>query len=266
MRLTVRHITTYAYAPPVDRCALRLRLYPSTFDSQRVLSWSVAVNGRNVPALLTNATGGRESIWTCNEATEAVEIVAGGEIETSDAAGVLRGLRDLVRPGVYLRTTPLTQPDARLKALGENTAGVTTLQRLHALNEAVRDAVDYRPGATSASVTAAQALKLGAGVCQDHTHIFIAAARSIGVPARYVVGYLFVPDANHTETHAWAEAYVPEIGWIGFDPANRLCPTEHYIRLASGLDAADAAPVRGSVGGVRGETLEASVDISQTQQ
>jgi transglutaminase-like putative cysteine protease len=266
MRLSVRHVTTYAYAPPVERCALRLRLYPTAFESQRVLSWTVSVNGKIVQPLLTNATADKQSVWTSNETTEGVEIVASGEIETSDTAGVVRGLRDLVRPGVFLRSTPLTQADAKLKALGEGVTGGATLKGLHALNEAIRDAVDYKSGVTSGGTTAAQALKLGAGVCQDHAHVFIAAARAIGVPARYVVGYLFAPDASQTETHAWAEAHVPDIGWIGFDPANRICPTDRYVRVACGLDAADAAPVRGSVAGSRGETLEASVDISQTQQ
>jgi transglutaminase-like putative cysteine protease len=266
MRLNVRHVTTYAYDPPVERCALRLRLYPTAFDTQRVLSWAVSVNGRNVQPLLTNATADREAVWTSNETTNGVEIVATGEIETSDTAGVLRGLRDMVRPGIYLRSTPLTQADAKLKALGESAPGGATLKGLHALNEAVRDAVDYKSSVTSSGTTAAQALKLGAGVCQDHAHVFIAAARAIGIPARYVVGYLFAPDASQTETHAWAEAHVPDIGWIGFDPANRMCPTDRYVRLGCGLDAADAAPVRGSVAGARGETLEASVDISQTQQ
>ena len=95
-------------------------------------------------------------------------------------------------------------------------------------------------------------------------HVFISAARTLGVPARYVVGYLLAQDTKLTETHAWAEAWVPEIGWVGFDAANRLCPTDRYVRLGCGLDAADAAPIRGNVSGNSQERLSASVDISQT--
>jgi transglutaminase-like putative cysteine protease len=84
------------------------------------------------------------------------------------------------------------------------------------------------------------------------------------MPARYVVGYLLALDTKLTETHAWAEAYVPDIGWVGFDPANGLCPTERYVRLGCGLDSADAAPIRGSVAGTRQERLSASVDIDET--
>jgi transglutaminase-like putative cysteine protease len=265
MHLTVRHATTYAYDPPADRCALRLRLYPPGFDSQRVSSWKVSVNGQAVPPLLSTATGDRESIWTCQGGTQELAIVAEGEIETSDTAGVVRGLKETVRPQVFLRTTPLTEADAKIAALAAAIEGASALDRLHALFNKVADAIDYTPGTTSSHTTAAQALKAGKGVCQDHAHVFISAARTMKFPARYVVGYLFASDGKTTETHAWAEAFVPEIGWVGFDSANRLCPTDKYVRLACGLDAADAAPIRGNVSGVAKERLSASVDIVQAK-
>lgn len=263
MRLTVRHATTYTYEPPADRCALRLRLYPPAFDSQRILNWTVSVNGQAVPPLLSTATGDRESIWTCLAGAPEIAVVAAGEIETSDTAGVVRGLKETVRPQVFLRTTPLTEADAKITALASEIAAGKPLDRMHALFNAVADAIAYKPGTTSANTTAAQALKAGKGVCQDHAHVFISAARTMKVPARYVVGYLFALDGKMTETHAWAEAFVPEIGWVGFDPANRLCPTDRYVRLACGLDAADAAPIRGNVSGASQERLSASVDIGE---
>lgn len=264
MRLSIRHVTTYTYDPPAERCALRLRLYPPSFDSQRVTDWTVSVNGQAVAPLLTTATGDRESIWTTPSAGAEVAIVAAGEVETHDAAGVVRGLRDTVRPQVYLRATPLTEADDRIAALAAGVAGKTPLDRLHALFNAVADAIAYSPGTTSTATTAAQALKAGQGVCQDHAHVFIAAARVLGLPARYVVGYLLAQEARVTETHAWAEAWASDIGWVGFDAANRLCPTDRYVRLGCGLDAADAAPIRGNVSGQSRERLSASVDIAPT--
>lgn len=264
MRLSIRHVTTYAYEPPADRCALRLRLYPSPYEALRVFNWSVSVNGQDVAPLLTTASGDRVSLWTCQGAQPTLEIVAGGEVETTDASGLVRGLRDTVRPGVYLRDTPLTTADERIEKLAQGATGATQLARLHAMCGAVRDAMDYTPGSTDARTSAAQALKQGAGVCQDHAHVFITAARSAGVPARYVVGYLMSADLQ-AETHAWAEAFIPELGWIGFDPANRLCPTDAYVRLSCGLDSVDASPVRGNVVGGPRESLTASVAISQTQ-
>jgi transglutaminase-like putative cysteine protease len=265
MRLTVRHLTTYTYETAPDRCALRLRLYPAGFEGQRVLNWQVSVNGQALAPLLTTFTGDRESVWTCSGPTETVEIVAEGEIDTKDTAGVVKGLREAARPAIYLRTTPLTQASPPIEELASAASGAKPLDRLHALMSAVRDRIDYRTGSTSTATTAAQALKAGAGVCQDHAHVFISAARTMKVPARYVVGYLLAQDGNLTETHAWAEAHVPEIGWVGFDPANRLCPTDRYVRLGCGADSADAAPIRGNVSGSPGERLSASVDIAQVQ-
>jgi transglutaminase-like putative cysteine protease len=264
MRLTVRHATTYVYDPPADRCALRLRLYPPSFDGQRVLGWTVSVNGSGIAPLVTTATGDKESVWTCSGADERVEIIAEGEIETKDAAGVVRGLKDGARPAVFLRSTPLTQADKAIERLAAAISGGSVLERMHSLNAAVREAIDYKPASTHSLTTAARALKLGAGVCQDHAHVFISAARAMNIPARYVVGYLLALDARLTETHAWAEAHVPDIGWVGFDPANRICPTDRYVRLACGLDSSDAAPIRGSVAGTPQERLSASVDISQS--
>src|SRR5262245_44314490 len=115
MRLTVRHATTYSYDPPAERCALRLRLYPPSFDSQKVIGWKVSVNGQAIAPLMTTATGDRESIWTSALAGPEVAIIAEGEVEVSDTAGVVRGLKDTVRPGVYLRPTALTQADKRIE-------------------------------------------------------------------------------------------------------------------------------------------------------
>ncbi|OYX46320.1 MAG: hypothetical protein B7Y90_16240 [Alphaproteobacteria bacterium 32-64-14] len=265
MRLTVRHATIYTYDPPAERCALRVRLFPPSFDSQRVKSWAVSVNGEPVQALLTTATADREAIWSCHGGGEEIAIVAEGEVETADSAGVVRGLRETVRPAVYLRTTPLTEADKKIEALAAGATGEAPLERMHSLFNAVADAVAYKPGATASHTTAAQALKAGHGVCQDHAHVFISAARSLRVPARYVVGYLLAAEEKLTETHAWAEAFVQDIGWVGFDPANRLCPTDRYVRLGCGLDAADAAPIRGNVVGAPKERLSASVDISEMQ-
>jgi transglutaminase-like putative cysteine protease len=123
--------------------------------------------------------------------------------------------------------------------------------------------VDYTPSATTRFTTAAEALAQAAGVCQDHAHIFIAAARVIGVPARYVAGYIDPYVDGMQQTHAWAEAYVADLGWVGFDPANRQSPTDAYIRLCAGLDASDAAPVRGAVSIVGKEALSVQVEVAQ---
>lgn len=141
-----------------------------------------------------------------------------------------------------------------------------TLARLHALSAAVSDAVAYRAGVTTASTTAAEAFALGAGVCQDHAQVFIAGARALGIPARYVSGYLLADEGDVLhETHGWAEALVPELGWVGFDPSNRVCVTDHYLRIACGLDADEAAPIRGSVTVAGDIWIDADVRIAQAE-
>jgi transglutaminase-like putative cysteine protease len=263
MRLSVRHITRYEYDPPVQRASLRLKLYPPRFASQQPEAWSVSVNGAPIAPHFTNGLGEGESIWTSGDPHSALEILAEGMVNVSDSAGVVRGLADITRPAMFLRATSLTTPDAAIKALAAAVPETDPLGRLHALSNAVRDAVDYLTAATLHSTTAAQAFAQGAGVCQDHAHIFIAAARSLGVPARYVAGYLAPDFEGLHETHAWAEAYVPDLGWVGFDPSNRQSPTDAYIRLCAGIDALDAAPVRGSVSLGGDEALAVEVEVAQ---
>ncbi|HRP11711.1 MAG TPA: transglutaminase family protein [Terricaulis sp.] len=263
MRLAVRHLTRYAYDPPAERAALRLRLYPPRFRSQAVEAWRVSVNGEEIAPMLTNGLGEGESIWTAHAPQGLIEIVAEGVVEAQEASGVVRGLADHTRAPMYLRGTPRTAADEAIVALAQGAREADPLATLHRLSNAVRDAVDYTPAATHHSTTAAEALAQGAGVCQDHAHIFIAAARVLAIPARYVAGYLAPNFEGAHETHAWAEAYVPDLGWVGFDPANRQCPTDAYIRLCAGFDAADAAPVRGAVSFGAGEALDVSVEVAQ---
>jgi transglutaminase-like putative cysteine protease len=138
------------------------------------------------------------------------------------------------------------------------------IDRMHVLMNAVRDKVDYAIGVTNAHTSAAEALSDGQSVCQDHAHIFISAARVMGVPARYVNGYFLTETDEPSEAHhAWAEAYIEGLGWLGFDPANRICPTDHYVRLACGLDAGSAAPIRGTRRGGTDEVLDVLVEVQQ---
>lgn len=271
MRMSIRHLTRYRYEPEAVSAALRLRLWPPSTAGQRPVSWTVSVNGAAVEPGLTDAHGDRVGLWHAHVPTGGIEIVAEGAVETADLAGVLSELPQRARPGLFLRTTALTQPSDAVRGLGDGSEA-DVLSRCHALSAAVHEAVDYRPGVSNVTTTAAEALALGAGVCQDQTHVFIAAARAAEIPARYVVGYLHDPDREGSaeDTHAWAEAYVAGLGWIGFDITNQICPTDLYVRLCCGLDAADAAPVRGTIRGTTDEEMEVEIAVrgaaSQSQQ
>lgn len=268
MRLAIRHVTSYRYDPPADRVALRLRLWPVPFEGQAVKDWTVSVNGTPVEAFSTDAWGRAVGLWQTTEPAEAIAIEAAGTVETADRAGVVRGLPVRAPDGVWLRETRLTEATEPVAAFAAGIGGADRLGWLHALCAAVGEAVVYRPCATGTGTSAHQALELGAGVCQDHAHLFIAAARAAGIPARYVVGYMLAAEgeAAEVETHAWAEASVPGLGWVGFDPTHVICPTDRYVRLGCGLDATDAAPVQGAVTGGGAVSVAAAVEIGPAGQ
>ena len=262
MRITVAHCTSYSYSAPVSGLALRLRLFPCALPGQRVLDWRVTACASGIAPLLVNGFGDSEALWLAQRPVERVSVSAEGTVETGDAGGVI-GRIGRAPPGVFLRRTPATMPDAAIRAFAEGVAPGAPLERLHALNAAVGDAIVYRPGATRAGASAAEAVALGAGVCQDQSHLFIAAARLLGHPARYVVGYLHDAETEHAETHAWAEAHVDGLGWVGFDPTHARSPTEAYIRLGTGLDAPDAAPLIGTYTGAAEESLAVTVRVAE---
>lgn len=264
MRLTVRHTTIYEYDPPAAKVALRLHLFPSEFDGQSVDRWLVTVNGERVEKLLTDGFANRIGLWLQHKKCARVEVVAEGNVVTEDKAGVVRGLKRRPPPAIFLHETPKTRPDGAIRDLARRVRGDDALATLHSLSAAVGEAVAYRSGMTTPETTASEALKLGAGVCQDHAHVFLAAARSLGVPARYVTGYLLASEDHHEPiaTHGWAEAFLSGIGWIGFDPSNGMSPTDRYVRLAAGMDADAVAPIRGAVTGETEADLSATVEIS----
>jgi transglutaminase-like putative cysteine protease len=196
-------------------------------------------------------------------------VIVEGTVETFDTAGILRNHRETVFARVYLRPTACTKPNRALCDLRDRAIdGVPDdhpLERAHRLSAAVSDAITYTPGATGPTTTAAEALELGHGVCQDMAHALISLAHASGLPSRYVTGYLLTGDgADEGEAaHAWAEIFIETIGWIGFDPANRCCPDERYIRLGSGRDAREAAPIRGVSRGAGLEAMDVTVTVTQ---
>lgn len=267
MKLIVRHQTVYHYQASAGRAAMRLKLMPIDTAMQQVLEWQVSVNGEPVDSFRPNSFGEMEAIWIRHDRLDNAVIVAEGLVETQDRSGVLGPQQGSLRPDYFLRETPLTRMSDAIRDMALSLPGdAGILNRLHDLSAAVGNAVAYRSGATTSRTTAAEAFALGAGVCQDHAQIFIAGARAMGVPARYVTGYLLAQEgmALH-ETHGWVEAWIADLGWVGFDPSNHVCVTEHYLRLASGLDAEDAAPIRGSVTVAGDIWIDADVRIAQAE-
>ncbi|MCB1395987.1 MAG: transglutaminase family protein [Rhodobacter sp.] len=268
MRLIVEHTTVYTYDQPVRAVVQSHRLTPSRCDSQLVESWDVAVSNGIKGGGFRDGAGDWVQGWSVNGPVSRVEVTVTGVVVTNDTAGVLRGLRESVPALAWLDETAPTRPDAALRALAEGAGDGESLALAHALSAAVAEAIAYRPGSTHAHTTAAEALALGEGVCQDHAHALIAAARIRDLPARYVSGYLFADTGGkpHEAAHAWAEIWIEGLGWIGFDPANGCCPDERYIRLGCGMDAQGAAPIRGIARGHGAESMEIAVAVAAAQQ
>lgn len=263
MRIAVDHLTTYRYERPVRGVVQSHRLTPAVFDGQVVLAWEVSVSDGVTGGGFRDGAGDLVQAWTVPGPVSEIEVRVKGLVETRDLAGVLRGLREMVPPEVWLRETHATRADAALTKLALGAAAAPdALARAHALAAAVAEAIEYKPGATHALTTAAEAMARGEGVCQDHAHALIAAARVAGLPARYVSGYMLDGREGPGEAaHAWAEIHVEGLGWVGFDPANRCCPDERYVRLGCGFDAQDAAPIRGVARGPGSESMEVVVAV-----
>lgn len=276
MRIRVRHVTRSVYEQPAQSGVLTVRLTPPTFEGQSVVEWAIRAPGIERAATFRDGFGNRAHLISIDHEHSELVIEAEGVVETSDRNGIVRGLFEVAPVRVSMRQTPVTVPDDAIRSLARETKADDGVAGLHRLMHGVRDRIEYTVGQTDSDTTAAEALSRGLGVCQDHAHVFIAAARTLGIPARYVCGYMVAEDDQPAEAHhGWAEAWVEGIGWIGFDPANRICPTDRYVRLACGLDAASAAPIRGSRQGGVGETLDVKVEAesamgsqtqSQTQQ
>ncbi|HVJ55598.1 MAG TPA: transglutaminase family protein [Aliidongia sp.] len=267
MRLRVRHQTAYHYDSPIAAAIQTLRLTPRSYDGMNVLRWKVRSETRQELPSYTDGYGNLTHCHSVNHPHTSAVVLVEGDVETSNTHGVVRGTIERFPAAFYLRSTPLTLPHPAIEELaGSIPRNGSTLKWLHHLLNAVRDRVDYQVGATDVATTAAETLAAGAGVCQDHAHLFIAAARQIGIPARYVGGYLWTGEEarEYQASHAWAEAYVADLGWVGFDSANRICPTEAYIRTSIGLDYWSAAPVRGVRRGIAEETLAVEVRVTRT--
>ncbi|MBU7579043.1 MAG: transglutaminase family protein [Porphyrobacter sp.] len=276
LTLQVRHTTHYAFSQPVVHALQRLRLTPKETQGQRIIDWRMSFDNAhtelqyddqhfNHVTLVSLAPGAREVTVTCE-----------GRVETEDNNGVIGRHSGHLPLWSFLRQTPLTRPGTRMRGLLRDLPGSGAAEDpvpfLHALSALIRDRVIYEAGRTHAATTAEEAAAHGYGVCQDHAHIFIGAARASGIPARYVSGYLLMDDRIEQEaTHAWAEAHVEGLGWVGFDVSNGISPDPRYVRVATGADYRDAAPVTGISIGTADQVLTVGVAVeaqplaSQTQ-
>lgn len=266
MILTIDHVTRYTYESESTYSIQTLRLTPAPYDGLRVLEWEVGVDQGEIQCSSIDGFGNRAHLVTVESPHREIAIRASGRVEVDNRDGLVLGLpRDPV-PRVFLRSTSLTEVGENLAELAESCSFTGPLDFLHALCSTLAERLEYKTGSTDSATTAAESMDRGQGVCQDFAHAFIACARHMGIPARYVTGYLLDSLQGSSEAHhAWAEAWIQDLGWTGFDVTHGICPTDQYVRLACGLDALSATPLRGSRRGGDDETLEVSVEVRRDQ-
>jgi transglutaminase-like putative cysteine protease len=268
MRIHVLHETVYQYEQPAAGLIQNLRLTPSNHDGQYVVDWRIEVSADCRLSEHEDAFGNTTHNFTVDGPIDELRVLVQGEVDTQDTDGIVRGAIERFPPSLYLRETQLTEPDSAIIAFANaalTKAGPDELNLMHVLLSEIKEEIVYDTDPTHATTTAAEAFALRRGVCQDLAHIFISAARHLKVPARYIGGYFWRSDGvlKQEAGHAWAEAFVPRLGWVAFDPANGMCAADAHIRVAVGLDYLGAAPVRGTRYGGGLEQLTVAVQVDQ---
>ena len=266
MRLAIRHTTHYRFEDFVGYGLQRLRLSPKSTHGQRVFQWDTHLTGAQLEVSYDDHNQNHVMLISIDPGAGDVTITSEGIVDTQDRAGVVGPHSGPLPLWVFGTQTDLTRPGPKMRALvaALEKEKRDPLDKLHRLSNLILQAVRYDVGHTTTQTHAEDAITGGVGVCQDHAHIFIGCARSMGIPARYVSGYLMMDDRIVQDAgHAWAEAMVEGLGWVGFDVSNQICPDARYVRVASGRDYREAAPVTGISFGPANSTLRVALEVEQ---
>lgn len=256
MKLMINHQTHYQYTETAQNSIQYIKMTPQNNAHQQVLSWAVSVPGQ-----ILQHVDSFKNIWhtsTQRYAYQNLIIMAQGTVEINPDSQY--AIETMVNPLIFLQSTPSTLCSAEMKAFALQYVPTVNQKNLHELSQAVLTHMPYVSLSTAVYTTAIEAFEHGQGVCQDHSHVFIAMCRALGVPARYASGYLYVPDQSHLASHAWAEVFLDN-NWYSFDISNQLYTPSSHIYVAIGRDYWDVAPVRGvrEKGGV--ESMSSIVQV-----
>jgi transglutaminase-like putative cysteine protease len=266
MQLHIHHETRYEYAEPVSYSIQALKLTPRADPGQRVLSWRVVSPGERLEQV--DPYGNLTQVMTIETPHREMRIVVEGVVDVDEDATLMPPESGGLSPLAYLAPTALTRPDAAVRELAERCLGRHPANRDTLMNlvAGIRRAVSYESGVTNVTHTAAEALDLGVGVCQDHAHVLVACCRAAGVPARYVSGYFHAGETGEMASHAWADVWLGESQvWLSLDVTHAEQAGARHCRLAVGRDYLDAAPVRGVRRGGGHESMAVTVRVTGSQ-
>ncbi|TCT04709.1 transglutaminase family protein [Aquabacter spiritensis] len=274
MRVRVRHELTFTLKPGLRTAIAAIRVTPRNHEGQYIQRWSLDIQPDCRLHLHEDAFGNLVHTFSVEAPGDTVVFAASGDADTQDTCGIVRRAAERFPPSLFLRPTDLTLADAPIVAMAEKVRAHADepLGQLHALMSTIHETIAESDGTGGDPAAAASAVIAdGKGPSGGLTHLFLSAARHLKIPARQISGYVAEAETAGA-LREWAEAYVPKIGWIGFDCGRALCPTEAYVRLAVGLDALGVCPVRGlgtapaEVIEVREATRSARSVQSQTQR
>ena len=263
MIFSVNHETRYERTSPFKQSVQQLHLTPRTYKGQKIINWKIELEGAKKILDTIDHHGNCVQITEQTERSEEIIITACGQVETENMLGVFGSHDNLLPIALYRRVTNYCEVGPTLKRMVSCIELKSDkLEFLHYLSSYVAKSVVYKIGTTDAATTAEESASLGTGVCQDHVHIFLTLARHFDIAARYVSGYLMTSESDaNMVSHAWAEAHVEGLGWVGFDISNGVSPGDNYIRLASGFDYTDVKPIAGLSYGDGGEKMTTKVIV-----
>ena len=267
MRLRIVHETAYSFDPPALGAIQTLRLTPRGHDGQFVVNWRIEVDHDCRLDTATDHFGNVVQSFTTEGKLDGLVITALGDVETHDMAGMVRGQSERFPVGVFLRGTPLTAPSSEIRAFADDVVAAAPTDRLSRLHWLMNSLHERLLLGAHAEDSAGATFAAGKGDARAMAHVMIAATRHLGIPARYASGYLFRAETETPATteHGWAEAHLEGVGWVGFDVAMNLCPTDTHVRLAIGLDRIGAQPVRGAAYGNGVTAPSISISVSEAR-
>ena len=246
MIININYETSYVFSSKVPRLVQSIMLHPTECLNQKVICCEIVTSKGDLVEVSKDALGHRlYNIYNKN-ISEPQTISMKSKVETKDYSGVMKGLDESVHPDCFLRQTKLTEPDKKILNLVKKKVKKSSVDFCHHLNQCVFSAIKYSSGTTNIHTSAADAISQGSGVCQDFSHILVGLAKFHGYPARYVNGFM-LDDTNlaSNDTHAWAEIFISNLGWVGFDPCHGNCIDDRYVRVGCGYDFSFTSMIKG---------------------
>ncbi|HZR41316.1 MAG TPA: transglutaminase family protein [Ktedonobacteraceae bacterium] len=285
MYYTVRHVTRFRYSAPITESVMEVHIQPRSDGFQHCLDFRLSTSPRSqimsyrdnlgnrvhhfdIPNRHTHLTITAEALVEVAALPDLPQSLSPNAWDKLDALTAHDEYWDMLNPSHYVRSSDLLYDLIHELDVRRHDDPLTVLREL---NTAIYETFDYVKQNTRVDSPIDDALRIRKGVCQDFAHIMIALARELGIPCRYVSGYLYHQSDKKDRsaegaTHAWVEALLPELGWVGFDPTNNTFAGERHIRIAIGRDYADVPPTHGIFRGTAESELAVTVKVTPTEE